>query len=92
MWDHAVINGTIVTDKAIYPGNIYIKDGKITEITSEKIDEPARETTDAVGKLGIPRIYRNPRPFQRWQTGHRRKGGLLHFIRSCCSGRRHHNV
>ena len=54
MWDHAVINGTIVTDKAIYPGNIYIKDGKITEITSEKIDEPARETTDAVGKLVFP--------------------------------------
>lgn len=54
MWDHAVINGTIVTDKAIYPGNIYIKDGKIAEITSKKIDEPAREITDAAGKLVFP--------------------------------------
>lgn len=54
MWDHAVLNGTIVTDKEIYPGNIYIKGGKIARITSQTLPEDAAETTDATGKLVFP--------------------------------------
>ena len=54
MWDHAVLNGTIVTDREIYPGNIYIKGGKIARSTTQLLPEDAAETTDASGKLVFP--------------------------------------
>jgi len=53
-WDHVIINGTIVTGSETYKGNVYVKDGKISAITSEVLQGEAKETTDASGLMVLP--------------------------------------
>ncbi|HLR60141.1 MAG TPA: allantoinase AllB [Pseudogracilibacillus sp.] len=53
-WDHIIENGNIVLDDTIEQGNIYIKDGKIEAISSEKLSTNANEITDAKGKYVLP--------------------------------------
>lgn len=53
-WDHIIENGNIVLDNTIEQGNIYIKDGKIEAISSEKLSTDANEITDAKGKYVLP--------------------------------------
>lgn len=53
-WDHIIYNGTIVTSKDTYKGNIYIKDEKIAAITNEDLGGDAKEITDAKGLYILP--------------------------------------
>lgn len=53
-WDHVIKNGTIVDTKDSYKANIYIKDGKISAITSEDLGGEALEYTDAEGLYVLP--------------------------------------
>src|SRR5699024_5436258 len=53
-WDNIIENGNIVLDDTIEQGNIYIKDGKIEAISSEKLSTNANEITDAKGKYVLP--------------------------------------
>lgn len=53
-WDHIIHGGEIVTPKARYKADIYIKDGKIAAITEEKLDGDAKEVTDATGLHVLP--------------------------------------
>lgn len=53
-WDHAILNGEIVTSDNRYKANIYIKDGKIACISREYLAETAKETTDATGLYILP--------------------------------------
>ena len=53
-WDHIIKNGTIVTSKDLFKGNVYIKDGKIAAITSEDFGGQATEITDASGLYVLP--------------------------------------
>lgn len=54
MWDHAILNGTIVTGSETYQGNIYVKDGKIAAITNEILPGEAKELTDASNLMVLP--------------------------------------
>ena len=54
LWDHIIKNGTIVTSGETFPGNIYVKDGKIHAITCEDLEGEAYEVTDATGKYVLP--------------------------------------
>jgi len=53
-WDHIIKNGTIVTARETYPGNIYIKDEKIAAISAVELPGEAGEVTDAKGKYVLP--------------------------------------
>lgn len=53
-WDHAILNGTVVTDTETYRANIYIKEGKIAQITSDVLPGQAAEVTDAAGRYVLP--------------------------------------
>ncbi|MBN6206192.1 allantoinase AllB [Ralstonia pickettii] len=53
-WDLVIENGTIVTENEVYPGNIYVQDGKIKAITNGKLDGEAHEIVDASGKYILP--------------------------------------
>ena len=53
-WDHIIKNGTIVTSKDLFKGDLYIKDGKIAAITSEDFGGQATEITDASGLYVLP--------------------------------------
>ena len=51
--DAAVINGLLVNSQSIYPGVIYIREGKIVGITESLEDRP-REMIDAKGLYILP--------------------------------------
>lgn len=53
MFDTALIHAVIVDETAVYPGNIYIKDGKFAAVTDGALYE-AREVIDAGGKYVFP--------------------------------------
>jgi len=53
-WDHIIKNGTIVTARETYPGNIYIKDEKIAAVSAIELPGEAGEITDAKGKYVLP--------------------------------------
>jgi allantoinase len=53
-WDHLIKNGTVVSPNVAFNADIYIKDGKITAITNERLDGEVKEITDASGKLVLP--------------------------------------
>ena len=36
-WDHIIRNGTIVGEDQLYPGDIYVKDGRIAAIVQLQI-------------------------------------------------------
>jgi len=54
MWDHVILNGTIVTGNETFKGNIYVKDGKISAITNEILNGEAKEITDATDLMVLP--------------------------------------
>lgn len=54
VWDHVIYNGTIVSDGRQYTADIYVKDGKISRITTEKLQGDVCQATDAAGKYVIP--------------------------------------
>lgn len=49
MWDLAIKNGTLVTSQDSFKADIYVRDGKISAITTEDLGE-AKEVIDAAGK------------------------------------------
>lgn len=53
-WDHVIKNGLIVDTQKIFPGNIYIKNGKIAAISQDELAGEAGEVTDAAGKYVLP--------------------------------------
>ena len=53
-WDHIIRNGTIVGEDRVYPGDIYVKDGRIAAITCCPLEGEADQITDAAGKLIFP--------------------------------------
>lgn len=53
-FDHAILNGTIVTGNRTFPGNIYVKDERIFAITSGTLEGDVREVTDASGMVVLP--------------------------------------
>lgn len=53
-FDVLIKNGTIVTSRNAYRGNIYIKNGKIEAIASEELATDVIETIDATGKYIFP--------------------------------------
>jgi len=46
-WDHIIRNGNIVSSEGIYLADLYIKDGKIVAISTNRLDGDAKEVTDA---------------------------------------------
>ena len=56
MLDYLIKDGTLIdgTGAVRRAGNVGIKDGRITAIGS--VDEPARETIDATGKIVSPGV------------------------------------
>lgn len=50
MYDLGIVNGTIVTSTCVFPGNIYVKDGKIAAVTSLCEQLETAEQYDASGK------------------------------------------
>ncbi|OUS78710.1 allantoinase [Paenibacillus sp. MY03] len=55
-WDHIVRGGTIVAPEGMHMADIYIKNGKITAIASERLPGEAREETDARGLHLLPGV------------------------------------
>ena len=53
-FDLLVKNGTIVTSKEEFSGNIYIKNGKIAAITNDELKDGVKEIVDAAGKYVFP--------------------------------------
>jgi len=53
-WDHVVKDGTIVTARESYRGNIYVRDEKIAAISAVELPGEAKEMTDAQGKYVLP--------------------------------------
>lgn len=53
-WDHIIRNGTIVGEDRVYPGDIYVKDGRIAAITCCPLEGEADQITDAAGKIIFP--------------------------------------
>ncbi|UOQ84497.1 allantoinase AllB [Gracilibacillus salinarum] len=54
VWDLKIMNGTIVNASESYQANIFVKDGKITAITSEDLPGETKEVIDAKGKHILP--------------------------------------
>lgn len=54
VWDHVVRGGTVVTPERCGRADIYIREGKIAEITPRLLPGDALETTDASGKYVFP--------------------------------------
>ena len=54
IYDHAIINGTIVTDESIFKASIYVKDGKIARISEDLLPDESLEVTDASGRFVLP--------------------------------------
>ena len=53
IYDHIIINGTIVNSDGEYKGNVHIKDGKIAAISNEVLGE-AEKITDASNQYVLP--------------------------------------
>jgi len=53
-WDHVIKNGTIVTARETYRGNIYVKDEKIAAISAIELPGESNEITDAQEKYVLP--------------------------------------
>ncbi|MFC5590139.1 allantoinase AllB [Sporosarcina soli] len=70
IWDHVIVNGNIVTEDQSYPGNIYIKDGKIVAVTNEQLAGDAMKTTDATNLFVLPGLIDT--------HVHSRDGGATH--------------
>ncbi len=52
--DLIIKNGTIVTEKEMFKGDIAVKDGIIAAIGSDLSDVPCKDVVDATGKLVLP--------------------------------------
>ncbi|WP_019154780.1 allantoinase AllB [Robertmurraya massiliosenegalensis] len=53
-FDLLIKNGIIVSEKSLYKGSIYVKDGKIEVITSAELSDEAIEIVNAEGKYIFP--------------------------------------
>lgn len=58
MYDVAIINGTIVDEDRLYPGNLYLRNGRIEMLAEGRaeIRAEAARTIDAEGKLLFPGV------------------------------------
>ncbi len=52
--DLAILGGTVVTPSAAFQANVYINDGKIAALSSERL--PAAKTVDAAGLYVLPGV------------------------------------
>lgn len=68
-WELIIKNGTIVTHEEKYEANLYIKDGKISVISTEDLGEGKR-VIDAKGKYVLPGLIDT--------HVHSRDGGATH--------------
>ena len=48
-WDRVIYNGTVVNDDGMQRADIYIRDGRVAAVTSERLPGTVGETTDASG-------------------------------------------
>ena len=46
-WDRVIYNGTVVNDDGMQRADIYIRDGRVAAVTSERLPGTVGETTDA---------------------------------------------
>ena len=49
-WDRVIYNGTVVNDDGMQRADIYIRDGRVAAVTSERLPGTVGETTDASGR------------------------------------------
>ena len=53
-WDRVIYNGTVVNDDGMQRADIYIRDGRVAAVTSERLPGTVGETTDASGRYILP--------------------------------------
>ena len=53
-WDRVIYNGTVVNDDGMQRADIYIRDGRVAAVTSERLPGNVGETTDASGRYILP--------------------------------------
>ena len=53
-WDRVIYNGTVVNDDGMQRADIYIRDGRVAAVTSERLPGTIGETTDASGRYILP--------------------------------------
>lgn len=54
-WDRVIYNGTVVNDDGMQRADIYIRDGRVAAVTSERLPRaPSAEATDASGRYILP--------------------------------------
>ena len=53
-WDRVIYNGTVVNDDGMQRADIYIRDGRIAAVTSERLPGTVGEATDASGRYILP--------------------------------------
>ena len=46
LWDHVILNGTVVAQGTQKKANIYIKEGKIAAISETPLEGNTKETTN----------------------------------------------
>ena len=53
-WDRVIYNGTVVNDDGMQRADIYIRDGRVAAVTSERLPGTVGEATDASGRYILP--------------------------------------
>ena len=55
-WDRVIYNGTVVNDDGMQRADIYIRDGRVAAVTSERLPGTVGETTDASGPVSYTHL------------------------------------
>ena len=53
-WDRVIYNGTVVNDDGMQRADIYIRDGRVAAVTSERLPGTVGEATDASDRYILP--------------------------------------
>ena len=53
-WDRVIYNGTVVNDAGMQRADIYIRDGRVAAVTSERLPGTVGAATDASGRYILP--------------------------------------
>ena len=53
-WARVIYNGTVVNDDGMQRADIYIRDGRVAAVTSERLPGTVGEATDASGRYILP--------------------------------------
>lgn len=53
-WDRVIYNGTVVNDDGMQRADIYIRDGRVAAVTSERLPAPSAKPPTLLAAISCP--------------------------------------